>query len=213
MLLSDEALIETLVRRGYVVSEQAAATCCDFHASGAQQSFCRPNNREPVTIAGAQETLKKVVEERRVAASELGPRRLTEEQGQRFIDIATGPGLLDEVPGAKSLATDVACAEVTQVEAALESTTQANLMLALEGLIKADRLAVRALVDALPRCVIYVEDDGAVGDCTRPATGFEEDGSEEILLCDKHGAMDHDSEPLRHAATLRALLDRMKGWE
>lgn len=75
-----------------------------------------------------------------------------------------------------------------------------------------DRLAVKALVDALPRCESSDVDFGGMSDCQQPASGHNEDCGAHFRLCDKHSADGPDFNPLPYAAPLRALLDRMKGW-
>ncbi len=83
-----------------------------------------------------------------------------------------------------------------------------------EMAVEMDRAAVRALVDALPRCaqpMIGTEDDDQ---CEHPATvrAYLDRGGR--LQCDEHAsdADQNDVAALPYASALRVLLDRMKEW-
>ena len=81
--------------------------------------------------------------------------------------------------------------------------------------IEADRAAVRALVDGLPKCGQYIvgtESDDK--DCEQPAVVRAYIDGDRRLRCAEHNA---DSDPddvldLPYAPALRALLGRIKGW-
>lgn len=73
----------------------------------------------------------------------------------------------------------------------------------------ADRAAVKALVEALPRCCGRVVGD-ELEECSELATHEGWDGD---YRCDKHqeGASRHGVHPW--APALRALLERIRGWD
>lgn len=178
-----------------------APPCCNFHATGghaqdrhgqdpagdvyAGTTRLRPVS-EPITLSGAQTILKEVQEEKR-KGDLPGHRRLTDEHALESVYLAIGPGLVAEVPEPKSIgeATD---ASERRVLIAVEDDDRA----AHQG---DGRCAAEVLRDTGLRA--HRDDDG------------RHVPRRDVLR--RARAVVRGRPPLRRP--LRALLDRMKGWQ
>ncbi len=93
---------------------------------------------------------------------------------------------------------------------ALKSPRVAYCAPLTSGEVAADRAAVRALVEALPKCTCRVLDtmDDPSSDCGEVATMIDISGD---TYCDEHGP-EFDACDLSYADEVIALLERMEAW-